>query len=123
MELRFERRMLTHVPWVLVLAVVLTTAIGIYNLASASRPPSSPVWTSQLLYLAVGISLVVVLALVDYRLIQRASVPLYLLNIAALIALKWFGHTAKGPSTNQLSAPFARCPMNLSAISIAMFTR
>ena len=106
MELRVEPRATAHVPWVLVIGVLMTAAVGIYNLASASRPPSSPVWTSQLLYLGVGIALVVVIALVDYRLIQRATVPLYLLNIGALIALKWFGHTAKGAESWFVLGPF-----------------
>jgi rod shape determining protein RodA len=96
MELRVERKTVTNVPWGLVGLVLLTSAVGVYNLASASRPPATPVWTSQLLYLAVGIVAVVVVAALDYRVIQSAAVPLYLLNIAMLLGLKVFGHTAKG---------------------------
>lgn len=120
MELRVEPRATAHVPWVLVTGVLMTAAVGIYNLASASRPPSSPVWTSQLLYLGVGIALVVVMALVDYRLIQRATVPLYLLNIGALIALKWFGHTAKGAESWFVLGPFRVQPAEFMKLTMVL---
>ncbi len=120
MELRVERRATANVPWVLVVGVLLTAAVGIYNLASASRPPASPVWTSQLLYLGVGIAMVVGLALVDYRLIQRATVPLYLLNIAALIALKFFGHTAKGAESWFVLGPFRVQPAEFMKLGMVL---
>lgn len=120
MELRVEPRATANVPWVLVIGVLLTSAVGIYNLASASRPPSSPVWTSQLLYLGVGIALVVVMALVDYRLIQRATVPLYFLNIGALLALKVFGHTAKGAESWFVIGPFRVQPAEFMKLTMVL---
>ncbi|GMU61632.1 MAG: hypothetical protein AMXMBFR34_33950 [Myxococcaceae bacterium] len=91
-----ERRPLQRVPWVLLTGVVLTAVVGIYNLASASRPPASPVWMSQIAYLGVGLVAVVAVSFLDYRLVQQATVPIYVINVAALIALKFFGHKAKG---------------------------
>jgi rod shape determining protein RodA len=84
------------VPWGLLTGVVLTALVGIYNLASASRAPASPVWMSQLAYLGVGLLVVVVVSFVDYRFIQQATVPFYVLNLVALVALKFIGHKAKG---------------------------
>lgn len=120
MELRVAPRATANVPWVLVVGVLLTAVVGIYNLTSASRPPSSPVWLSQLLYLGVGITLVVVISLVDYRLIQRATVPLYLLNIGALLALKWFGHTAKGAESWFVLGPFRVQPAEFMKLTMVL---
>lgn len=120
MELRVQPRLTANVPWVLVIGVLLTSMVGIYNLASASRPPSSPVWMSQLLYLGVGIGLVVMMALVDYRLIQRATVALYLLNIGALLALKVFGHTAKGAESWFVIGPFRIQPAEFMKITMVL---
>ena len=120
MELRVQPRMTANVPWVLVIGVMLTSVVGIYNLASASRPPSSPVWMSQLLYLAVGIAIVVVMAFLDYRLIQRATVALYLLNIGALLALKVFGHTAKGAESWFVIGPFRIQPAEFMKITMVL---
>lgn len=120
MNLRVERRATANIPWALVMAIGVTALVGIYNLASASRPPSSPVWTSQVLYLGVGICLVAGVALVDYRLIQRAAIPLYLLNIVALIALKFFGHTAKGAESWFVVGPFRIQPAEFMKLGMVL---
>lgn len=120
MELRVERKTVTNVPWGLVGLVLLTSAVGVYNLASASRPPATPVWTSQLLYLAVGIVAVVVVAALDYRVIQSAAVPLYLLNIAMLLGLKVFGHTAKGAESWFVLGPFRLQPAEFMKLGMVL---
>lgn len=120
MELRVQPRATANVPWALLGIVLLTAAVGIYNLASASRPPSSPVWTSQLLYLFVGIGAVVAVALVDYRFIQRATVPLYVLNIVALLGLKVFGHTAKGAESWFVLGPFRVQPAEFMKLGMVL---
>lgn len=120
MELRVQPRATANVPWALLGIVLLTAAVGIYNLASASRPPSSPVWTSQLLYLFVGIGAVVAVALVDYRFLQRATVPLYVLNIVALLGLKVFGHTAKGAESWFVLGPFRVQPAEFMKLGMVL---
>ena len=54
MQLRIERRMVPHIPWGLVGAALLIAVLGIWNLASASRPPHTPLWTRQSINLGVG---------------------------------------------------------------------
>lgn len=120
MQLSAQRRVVANVPWVLVVGVLVTSAVGIYNLASASRPPSSPVWLSQLLYLGVGIGLVVGISFVDYRFLQRAVVPLYLFNIVALLGLKLFGHTAKGAESWFVIGPFRIQPAEFMKIGMVL---
>lgn len=120
MQLSVQRRVAANIPWVLVVGVFVTAVVGIYNLASASRPPSSPVWTSQLLYLGVGISLVVGISFVDYRFVQRATVPLYLFNIVALLGLKLFGHTAKGAESWFVIGPFRIQPAEFMKIGMVL---
>jgi rod shape determining protein RodA len=120
MELRVEQRATANVPWLLVIAVLLTALVGIYNLTSASRPPSSPVWMSQILYLGVGIAMVIGVSLVDYKFIQRATVPLYLLNIAALIALKFIGHKAKGAESWFVLGPFRIQPAEFMKLGMVL---
>lgn len=115
-----DRRPLQRVPWVLLVGVVLTALVGIYNLASASRPPASPVWLSQLAYLGVGLVAVVAVSLVDYRFIQQATVPIYLLNLAALIALKFFGHKAKGAESWFVVGPLRIQPAEFMKIGMVL---
>lgn len=120
MQLRIERRMVSQVPWLLLVATVALAALGLYNLASASRPPAQPMWQSQLLYVAVGLGLVLGFAFLDYRLIQKAVIPLYALNIAALVALRFFGHKAKGAESWFVLGPFRLQPAEFMKISMVL---
>jgi len=88
MQLRIERRMVPHIPWGLIFSVLAVSGLGIFNLASASRAQASPVWTSQAIYLGVSLLVGLVVCLVDYRVIQRMALPIYVLNILALLALR-----------------------------------
>ena len=94
MQLRIERRMLPHVPWGLLAVTVLTALVGIYNLSSAAS--SSSIWTTQAIYLGVGLLVAHGVCLVDYRFIQQMTIPIFVINILALIALRFIGHKAKG---------------------------
>jgi rod shape determining protein RodA len=96
MQLRVERRMVPHVPWGLVLSALALALLGIWNLASAARPPHVPVWKAQALYLGVGLVVLGVVASLKYQFIQRMTVPFYVANLLALVALRFVGHTAKG---------------------------
>ena len=120
MALRVERRMLINVPWVLVGATVLTAFVGIYNLVSASRPPNNPLWGAQSIYLAVSIVAVLGVAAFDYRFIHRMALPIYLVNIAALISLKFFGHTAKGAESWFVLGPLRVQPAEFMKIGMVL---
>lgn len=120
MDLRVERRVVTNVPWGLVGFVLVTAAVGIYNLASASRPPATPVWTSQVLYLVVGIGAVVAVAALDPRLIQASAIPLYVLNIGMLLALKVIGHKAKGAESWFVIGPFRLQPAEFMKLGMVL---
>ncbi len=54
--LRIERRMVVKIPWGLVAVTLAIALLGIWNLASASRPPHTPLWSRQLLNLGVGVA-------------------------------------------------------------------
>lgn len=120
MELRVERRLVANVPWALLGVVLVLSAVGIYNLASASRPPASPMWLPQLIYLGVGLGTLAVIALVDGRLIQRATIPIYLINILALLALKIAGHKAKGAESWFVLGPFRIQPAEFMKIGMVL---
>lgn len=95
-DLRVERRLMPHIPWGLVLCALAIALLGIWNLASAARPPHTPVWRAQAMYLGVGLVVLGVMASLKYQFIQRVTVPFYVLNLLALVALRFVGHTAKG---------------------------
>lgn len=120
MELSGERRSVSQMPWLLLLATALTTAVGIYNLASASRPPSAPMWASQLAYFAVGCAVAAFVAWLDPKLIEKLTVPIYLLNIVALIALRFYGHKAKGAESWFVVGPLRVQPAEFMKIGMIL---
>jgi rod shape determining protein RodA len=120
MQLAVERRLVSQVPWGLVSLVLLTSLVGIYNLASASRPPAAGVWTSQVLYLGVGLVAMAVVARLDHRLLMSATIPVYLLNIAALLALKVVGHKAKGAESWFVLGPFRLQPAEFMKLGMIL---
>src|SRR5499433_4068398 len=120
MQLGIERRMVPHVPWGLVLSALAVALLGIWNLASASRPPHHPVWTSQAIYLAVAVSLGLAVCLVDYRFLYRSAWPIYLLNVGALIALKVIGHRAKGAESWFALGPVRVQPAEFAKIGMIL---
>ena len=110
MQLSIEKRMVPHVPWGLIACVLAIAGLGIWNLASAARPPHATVWTSQTIYLGVSLFAGLMVCLVDYRWIQRMALPIYVANIVALLALRIFGHTAKGAESWFIIGPFRLQP-------------
>src|SRR5687767_14913407 len=102
MQLGVQRRMVAQAPWGVLLACLAVASIGIYNLTSAARNT----WTAQVVYLGVGVVVLIGVTLVDYRFIQRAAVPIYLFNIALLLALKLVGTRAKGAESWLVLGPF-----------------
>jgi rod shape determining protein RodA len=117
---RVDRRMLINVPWGLVGVAVLLALIGVYNLVSASRAPNTPLAGAQAAYLALGIVAVIAVAAFDYRFIQRMALPIYLLNIGALLALKFFGHTAKGAESWFVIGPLRLQPAEFMKIGMVL---
>src|SRR4029450_7532552 len=95
-QLRIERRMVLKIPWGLVGVTLAIALLGIWNLASASRPPHTPLWARQLLTLGVGLTAGVVIALMDYRFVQRMAWSIYGLNALALAGLRFVGHRGQG---------------------------
>lgn len=96
MQMRVERRMVPHVPWGVVLTALVLALIGIWNLASAARPPHTPVWKAQLAYLGISVVAMGVVAALKFQFLQRIALPFYVVNLLALVALRFVGHTAKG---------------------------
>lgn len=95
----FDRRLLTHFDWVLLISVLLVALIGIVNLYSATSSWSTqgtPVYLKQLSWLGVGIGIALMVCLFDYRHLEYLGFPLYTLNVLLLLAVLVIGKTIMG---------------------------
>lgn len=95
----FDRRLLTHFDWVLLLLVCLLTGIGILNLYSATSTWSTdvtPVYVKQFYWLCIGLLIAMTISLFDYRKLEYFATPLYVLNVLLLLAVLVVGKTSMG---------------------------
>ncbi|HXX32193.1 MAG TPA: rod shape-determining protein RodA [Myxococcaceae bacterium] len=120
MLVRVERRMVPHVPWALVAVTVALALLGIWNLASASRPPHTPLWTRQTVHLAVGFLAALGVCLVDTRFIQRMAWPLYGTCASLLLLLRIIGHRAKGEASWLALGPVRMEPAEFMKVALVV---
>jgi len=95
----FDRRLLTHFDWVLLLLVCLIAAIGILNLYSATsswEAGVTPVYVKQFYWLGIGLGIALALCIFDYRHLEYFAVPLYAGNIILLLLVLVIGKTSMG---------------------------
>lgn len=95
----FDRRLITHFNWTYLLLIVLISVIGIANIYSATSSWTStaqPVYIKQLYWLGLGLSIVVLICLFDYRHLEYLSFPLYGGNLLLLVMVLFIGRTSMG---------------------------
>ncbi|TYO98680.1 cell elongation-specific peptidoglycan biosynthesis regulator RodA [Geothermobacter ehrlichii] len=95
----FDRRLLTHFDWLLLILVLLIAAIGIGNLYSATSAWEARVggvYLRQIAWLGFGVTLALALCLFDYRRLIHLSFFFYAANILLLVAVFVIGKTIMG---------------------------
>ncbi len=90
------RRTVRNIPWLLLAVVVAIAALGVWNLASASRVAHAPVWKTQLVWMGLCSIVVAGLAIFDYRKLMALAWPVYLVLLAMLFAVLLHGKSAMG---------------------------
>jgi rod shape determining protein RodA len=86
------------------LGIASAMTLGAATREAVSGDPSYYV-TRQVVYLAVGLILMVVLARIDYARLRRLKYGIYALLILSILAVLGAGHETKG-STRAISLPF-----------------
>lgn len=86
--LGFDRRMLSHIDWVIVAAVLVIAAMGLLNLYSATyhMPHGGPgLFKKQVVFFIAGFALIAALVSFDYRQLMAWNYPIYCLIIVLLL--------------------------------------
>lgn len=95
----FDRRLITHYDWILLLQVTLVAAIGIVNLYSATSAwsgPATPIYLKQLSWFGLGLLIMTLLCLFDYRHLEYLGFPAYGVTLLLLLAVLVVGRTSMG---------------------------
>jgi rod shape determining protein RodA len=95
----FDRRLLTHFDWMLLLLICLIAAIGMVNLFSATStwdPSGTPVYVKQAYWLGIGLLIAFMVCSVDYRHLEYLGFIFYGINVALLLVVLVAGKTSMG---------------------------
>jgi rod shape determining protein RodA len=118
----FDRRLVQNFDWVLLALVVIVCGIGIVNLYSAgyNRGEGTPLFIKQLYWLAVGLGVLFVTLIYDYRHLEKLSYPIYILAILLLVAVMFGGKVVSGSRRWLPMGPFSFQPAELAKIAIIL---
>jgi rod shape determining protein RodA len=95
-SLSATEKKLNNLHWPLIISVLIVCGLGIWNLASATRNSSTPLWTAQLFAMLAGFVVISVSLLVDYRWLQTLAWPGYAATLLLLLAVVAFGKKVLG---------------------------
>lgn len=87
---------LARVDWPLIGLVMLLGAISVINLHSTSLATGSEVYLSQLYWLLLGLGVMTVVALIDYRTVQRLAPVFYVAVVICLALVLGLGRVVNG---------------------------
>jgi rod shape determining protein RodA len=87
---------LWQVNWVYVLLLCALAGVGYVALYSAAGGSAEPYASRHVLRFAVGIGIMLAIALIDIRVLARLSWPAYAVSLALLVVVARYGHVGKG---------------------------
>jgi rod shape determining protein RodA len=95
----FDRRLIYHFDWVLLLTVLLLAGVGIVNLYSATTNwphGATPIYLKQAIWLGSGLIVAILVCLFDYRHLQYLAVHVYIVGIGLLVIVAFHGRATMG---------------------------
>lgn len=120
----FDRRLVQNFDWLLLALILLIAAIGLVNLYSAgyNRAPESatPVYLKQIYWLIVGLSLMFLSLLYDYRHYEKLAYPLYLISIVLLVGVMVGGKLVSGSRRWLALGPVTLQPSELAKLAVIL---
>lgn len=95
-----ERTLFRRLDLNFILVILALNIIGLINLYSATHGPNSrdvePLFLSQFMWLGIGWGVFFICTLLDYMIVTRLALGLYILNLGAIVLTTFFGKVALG---------------------------
>lgn len=95
-----ERTLLKKIDFNFIFVILALNIIGLINLYSATHGPNArdvePLFMNQIIWLLVGWSIFFIVTLVDYAIVSKVAIAIYILNLGAIIFTTFYGKVALG---------------------------
>jgi rod shape determining protein RodA len=115
-----RERSFARFPWHVPFLALAICAIGIWNLASASKSSHMNIWITQAIWMGVGVGLALFVALVDYKLFRRGAWVFYVLILVLLLAVLLKGRMVMGARRWLTIGPVNFQPSELAKIAVIL---
>jgi rod shape determining protein RodA len=115
-----QRRPFAHFPVHVAGLVLAISALGIWNLASASRSAHAPVWIQQTAWMGAGIVIALAVTLFDTRTFQRLAWVFYAAVLVLLVLVLLKGRYVMGARRWLGVGPVNFQPSELAKIAVAL---
>jgi rod shape determining protein RodA len=119
-----DRRLVQNFDWLLLALILLITGIGIVNLYSAgyTNTPEgvTAVYVKQSYWLLVGLMVMFLTLIIDYRYLEKLAYLLYIISIILLILVMVAGKTVSGSQRWLMLGPLSFQPAELVKIALIL---
>lgn len=118
----FDRRLVQNFDWGLVGLTLLLGAVGLMTLYSAvtagMTDPQKVLYLKQLVWFGIGLIAMVISFLFDYKVLDRWAMVFYLMGIALLVGVLFFGKYVGGSKRWLVLGPVSLQPSELIKLSV-----
>lgn len=122
MAIMFDRRLVEYFDWGLLALTLMLASIGLVILYSAEtagiESPQKILFYKQIVWYSIGLTVMVVCFLFDYKMLDRWAHVVYLLNVCLLIGVLYFGKSAGGSRRWLDLGPISIQPSELCKIAV-----
>jgi rod shape determining protein RodA len=115
-----RQRSFARFPWHVALLALSICAVGVWNLASASRSSHVDIWITQATWMAAGLVLALAVVLVDYRLFRQGAWVFYGVVVLLLVLVLWKGRMVMGARRWLTYGPLNFQPSELAKIAVIL---
>jgi rod shape determining protein RodA len=114
------RQLWRNIPWAVLVVAGMIAALGVWNLASASRAAPAPMWKSQIYWFLIGLGACAAAMSLDYRYLLKLAYPAYGFVMLLLLAVAYKGRAAMGAQRWLDLGPMHLQPSELMKIAIIL---
>jgi rod shape determining protein RodA len=115
-----RERSYARFPWHVPFLALAICAVGVWNLASASKSSHIDIWITQAIWMGVGVGLALFVVLVDHKIFRRGAWVFYGLILVLLVAVLLKGRMVMGARRWLTIGPVNFQPSELAKIAVIL---